>query len=195
MTQLHTLTVRTNAALGRLADLQRRAEHLNATAGVPVVRPALRELSAALEELQVANEHLTSQLDELGAARVRADELARRFEEFVQAVPVACIWTDQSGTILEANETAASLFNVARPRLPGKPLMLFLGDRQPFFDALRALGAPGGSAVDLVMLVRPRERRPRRARLHTCMLTEDPRWCWFVTPLDTEDLDAEPEAR
>ena len=41
MTQLHTLTVRTTAALGRLADLQRRAEHV--TSATPVIKPLLSE--------------------------------------------------------------------------------------------------------------------------------------------------------
>jgi PAS domain-containing protein len=183
MNQLHTLTVRTHAALGRLADLERRAEQLNPTS-IPMVRPALKELGAALEELQVANDHLIEQLDELGAARARADQTARRLDEFIQALPLACVWTDRDGTIVEANETAASLLNVARPRLPGKPLMLFLGDRQPLPDALRALGAPDAGAVDLAMQVRPRERRPRPARLTALVMQEDQRWCWFIRPAD-----------
>lgn len=183
MNQLHTLTVRTHAALGRLADLERRAEQLNTTS-MPMVRPALKELGAALEELQVANDHLIEQLDELGTVRARADHIARRLDEFVQALPLACVWTDQDGTIVEANETAAALLNVARPRLPGKPLMLFLGDRQSFFDALRALSEPDGGAVQLAMQVRPRERRPRPARLTALVMKEDQRWCWFIRPAD-----------
>ncbi|MGH9311334.1 MAG: PAS domain-containing protein [Vicinamibacterales bacterium] len=183
MTQLHTLTVRTNAALGRLADLERRAEHLN-TGSTPVIRPALKELSGALEELQVANEHLQSQLEELGSLRARAETAVRRLDEFVRVVPLACVWTNQTGIIVEANDAAAALFNVARPRLAGKPLMLFFGDRQPFFDALHALGAPETDTVELAMLVRPRERRPRQARLTVHVLQEDLRWCWFVRPLD-----------
>lgn len=179
MTQLHTLTVRTNAALGRLADLQRRAEQISTTT-TPVVRPALKELGSALEELQVANEHLQAQVEEAATARVRADELSRRLDEFIQAVPVACIWSDASGVILEANEHAAALLNVARARLPGKPLMLFLADRTRFFEALAALAAPGGGAVELELLVRPRERRPRMTRVSGRVLMNDARWCWFL---------------
>jgi PAS domain-containing protein len=190
MNQLHTLTVRTNAALSRLADLEQRAEQLK-TSSMPVVRPALKELGAALEELQVANDHLLAQLDELGAARVRANDMARRLEEFVQVLPLACIWTDHAGAILEANDAAASLLNVARPRLAGKPLMLFLGDRPSFFDALQALSEPGAGAMDLSMQVRPRERRPRHARLTVHALKEDSRLCWFVRPLDDPESGAD----
>lgn len=186
MTQLHTLTVRTNAALGRLAELQRRAEQISTTT-TPVVRPALKELGSALEELQVANEQLQAQVEEAAASRMRADEMARRLDEFIQAVPVACIWSDASGVILEASETAAAMLNVARARLPGKPLMLFLADRTRFFEALAALGAPGGGAVELELLVRPRERRPRMARITGRVLMNDARWCWFLQQVEEAD--------
>jgi PAS domain-containing protein len=182
MTQLQTLTVRTTAALGRLADLQRRADQA-ANGSAPVVKPALRELTSALEELQVANEHLQAQLNELGTAHARVNDLTRRFNEFVQVLPLACLWTDSAGVILDANDVAAALLNVARPRLAGKPLMLFLAERQPFFDALAALNAPGGGAAELELIVRPRERRPRPAQVTARALTEDSRWCWFIQPI------------
>lgn len=187
MTQLATLTVRTNAALGRLAELQRRADRIPA-ATTPLVRPALTELSAALEELQVANEQLQAYLEELASTRARADEMALRLDEFVQAVPVACIWTDPNGMILEANEMAAVLLNVARARLPRKPLMLFLADRARFFEALAALAAPGGGAVEMDMLVRPRERRPKRSRLSGRVMSTDSRWCWFLRGVDETNV-------
>lgn len=188
MTQLHTLTVRTTAALGRLADLQRRAEHV--TSATPVIKPALKELASALEELQVANEHLQAQFEELAASRVRADDVSRRFEEFLQVVPIACIWSDPQGVILEANDMSAALLNVARPRLAGKPLMLFLSDRPRFFDALAALSAPGGGAVETDITVRPRERRPRLVRLTGRVLESESRWCWFLRPAEGEEAPA-----
>lgn len=191
MTQLATLTVRTNAALGRLADLQRRAERIPSTT-TPVVRPALKELSAALEELQVANEQLQSHLEELASARARADELGTRLDEFVQALPIACIWTDPNGVIQEANEMAAALLNVARARLPRKPLMLFLADRARFFEALAALAAPGGGAVEMEMLVRPRERRPKMARMSGRVMASDARWCWFLVAAADSDVASAP---
>lgn len=185
MTQLHTLTVRTTAALGRLADLQRRAEQV--TSATPVIKPALKELTAALEELQVANEHLQAQLEELAAARLRADDVSRRFEEFLQVVPIACIWSDPQGVILEANDTAAALLNVTRARLAGKPLMLFLSDRPRFFGALAALSAPDGGVVETDITVRPRERRPRLVRLTGRVLASESRWCWFLRPVEGDD--------
>jgi hypothetical protein len=55
MDTLQILTLKTATAMGRLADLQRRAEHAPEKAS-PVIKPALRELTTALEELQVAND-------------------------------------------------------------------------------------------------------------------------------------------
>lgn len=190
MSRPFTLTVRTNAAIGRLADLQRRAARLNDSSN-SVLRAALRELGTALEELQAANDHLLTQSSELGTVRARADELERRTDEFIQSLPLACVWTNHAGTIVEVNEAAAALLNVARPRLPGKPLMLFLGDRQPFFDVLRALTEPEAGGAELAMLVRPRERRPLPARLKGCVLREDARLCWFITPLHAVEVQSD----
>jgi PAS domain-containing protein len=181
MNELHSLTVRTTAALGRLAELQRRAERVNSNAG-PVVRPALKELSFALEELQVANEQLEESVQQLGSSQVRVEEVAAQLAEFVNVLPVACIWTNPGGVIDEANQSAATLLNVARQRLSGKPLMLFIGDRPPFFDALTALKGSPDACVELSVTVRPRERRPRVMRLIGRRLQQDTRWCWFLMP-------------
>ena len=66
MSTLHNLTLRTATAVGRLAELQRRAERITENRS-PVTKSALAELSTALEELQVANEALQGQVDELNA--------------------------------------------------------------------------------------------------------------------------------
>src|SRR3954468_9928811 len=124
MDTLQILTLKTATAMGRLADLQRRAENAPEKA-TPVIKPALRELSAALEELQVANEHLQAQLEELSNARWSALSLQQRMDEFADAVPTACVWTDVAGVIADGNEAACTLLNISKQRLAGKPLMLF----------------------------------------------------------------------
>ena len=186
MNELHSLTGRTTAALGRLAELQRRAERGNSNAGT-VVRSALKELSFVLEELRVANEHLEEHVQQLGALRLRRDAVAAQLTEIVNVLPVACIWTNSGGVIDEANQAAATLLNVARQRLSGKPLMLFIADRPPFFDALTALKASPDASVELSVTVRPRERRPRVLRLTGRRLQHDVRWCWFLMPPEVAD--------
>jgi PAS domain-containing protein len=179
MDTLEILTLKTATAMGRLADLQRRAEHAPEKAS-PVIKPALRELTTALEELQVANEHLQAQVDELAALRWSAASTDQRLEEFANVVPTPCVWTDVAGVIAEGNEAACTLLNISKQRLPGKPLMLFVTDRDALFGALHSLREGSARTVEAEMVVRPRERRPRRLRVLGCRLEHDLRCVWFL---------------
>jgi PAS domain S-box-containing protein len=188
MTSLHLLTVRTAAAIGRLSALQKRAERLTGPAG-PVIKPALKELSDSLEELQVANEQLQQQVDLLAEARVAVDVLQNRFTEFVDAVPVACVWTDSEGQILQANAAGASLLNVSSQHLQGRPLMFFIVERDKFRDAQAALNGQLTAVVEMSLALRPRERRSRQVRLTGRRMEHDDRRCWFIQQVDSETGD------
>ena len=67
MNTIESLSIRTTAARSRLTELERRVE--KTTNGGSVVKPALKELSAAIEELQVANEQLAQHVSELASTR------------------------------------------------------------------------------------------------------------------------------
>jgi PAS domain-containing protein len=179
MDTLQILTLKTATAMGRLADLQRRADHAPEKTS-PVVKPALRELSVALEELQVANEQLQAHVDAAAAARWSAAAIQRRLDEFACIVPTPCVWTDIAGVIEDGNEAACMLLNVSRQRLAGKPFMLFVTDREALFAAMRTLREGSASTVEAEMVVRPRERRPRRLRLVGHRLEHDARYAWFL---------------
>lgn len=188
MTTLQMLTVRTNAALGRLASLQRRAEKTSSRDGV-VVRPALKELSDALEELQVANDQLQMQLDELADAKASAVAADRRFTELFQVLPCACVWTNMSGEITDANAAAAALLNVSRQHLAGRPFILFLAERAAMQDAFVSFSAGAIWTVDLDGEVRPRGRRARSVRVLGRRLDGgDNQLCWFL--VETAGVDA-----
>ena len=188
MNTIESLTVRTNAARGRLTELERRMES-SSTAG-PVVKPALRELSSALEELQVANEQLSLHVHELSSTRHESAVLTARLDEFVNLLPLACIWTDERGTVEEANEATAALLNVAARRLSGKPRSLFLDDRPSFLDAVSVLKTGASHVVDIAVQVRPRERRPRQMRVTGHKLRHDVRLCWILTDVSSAASDA-----
>ena len=180
MGTLHNLTLRTATAVGRLAELQRRAERLTEKPS-PIAKSALAELSTALEELQVANEALQAQLDELNAVRTNIESAQRANEEFAQALPIAVLWTNQAGVIEKGNDVASQLLNIGRYHLQGKPLMLFITDRGPLFAALRAVcEVEGVPAVDIDVTVRPRERHPRKMKLCGRRLQHDLRCIWFL---------------
>lgn len=186
MGTLHSLTLRTATAVGRLAELQRRAERL-ADKPSPIAKAALAELSTALEELQVANEALQTQLDELNAIRVNVESVQHANEEFAQALPIAVLWTDRAGVIEKGNDAASQLLNIGKYHLQGKPLMLFITDRGPLFAALRSLcEAEGVPAVDVDITVRPRERRPRKMKLCGRRLQHDVRCLWFLHDASNE---------
>jgi PAS domain-containing protein len=178
MTTLHMLTVRTHAALTRLASLQKRAE--KAAASSTVVRTALKELSEALEELQVANEQLQQQVDQSTVLKARIQDELARGREFVDAVPVPCVWTTTDGQIEEANPAAADLLNVSAQHLTGRPLMLFTVDRVRFQESLSALNEGLTTIVELPVVLRPRERRPRPVRFVGRRSAHDSRHCWFI---------------
>jgi len=180
MSTLHSLTLKTATAVGRLADLQRRAEkHVDKPS--PVTRAALAELSTALEELQVANEALQLQIDELGAARSQSQEAQQALDEFSNVMPLAVLWTDAAGVIEKGNEEASRLLNIGRHHLQGKPMMLFVTDRAVLFAALRSLCETTSlPSVDVEITVRPRERRPRKMRLRGCRMRRQPHWVWFL---------------
>lgn len=180
MGTLHNLTLRTATAVGRLAELQRRAERLNEKPST-VARSALQELSTALEELQVANEALESQLKELNDIRAENERANSAMNEFAQTLPVAAVWTDHAGVIEKGNDTASQLLNIGKHHLPGKPLMLFVTDRGTLFSALRTLcEGENVPSVDVEITLRPRERRPRKVKLSGRRLHHDTRCVWFL---------------
>lgn len=192
MTTLQMLAVRTNAALGRLASLQRRAEKISSPAGV-VVRPALKELSDALEELQVANDQLQMQLDELARAKTEAVAADRRLMELFQVLPCACLWTNMSGEITDANAAAAALLNVSRQHLAGRPFLLFLADRTAIQDALIGFSSGAIWTIDLEGQVRPRGRRGRTVSVLGHRLDGgDDQICWFLVENRADPPDVGP---
>ena len=188
MTTIHMLTVRTAAALGRLASLQKRAEKAAATA--PVVRTALKELTETLEELQVANEQLHQQVEHGNLLKGRVQDEMARTRELIDALPLSCVWTTEDGTILEANPAAADLLNVSAQHLAGRPLMLFTVERPRFQESLTSLNEGLTSVVELPAVLRPRERRPRPVRLIGRRFEHDQRRCWFI--LETADAASTP---
>ena len=179
MNTIESLNIRTNVARARLTELERRLEK-NTTPG-PVIKPALKELSAAIEELQVANEQLSLHANELAHSRHDAAALAAQHTEFIGILPLPCVWTNGDGIVDQANEATATLLNVAARRLTGKPLSLFFADRPSFFEAIGVLQNGGSHVVDIAVQVRPRERRPRQMRATGHKLQHDRRMCWILT--------------
>lgn len=186
MGTLHNLTLRTATAVGRLAELQRRADRVAERPSL-LAKSALAELSTVIQMLQVANEALQAQLDDLATAREQASSTQHALDEFANAMPMVVLWTDVGGVILKGNDAASQLLNIGKHHLQGKPLMLFVTDRPVLFEALRSLDEmKGGPPVNVEVTVRPRERRPRKMQLTGCRLQHDGRCVWFLHELHVQ---------
>lgn len=170
------LIVRAAAAQKRLSELQARQAEKPSAENTRVV---LRELQDVLEALRVATEQLHAASDDLAHARREALASAERYRELHEHLPLPCILTDDSACVDQANSLAATLLNVARHYLPGKPLLLFLPERDAYFSILnsvRETGAGSGRA-----LLRPRDRKPKPVNINVTALPHQVRWCWVIS--------------
>jgi hypothetical protein len=176
-TLAHALMARAATAQRRLTTLEERSDL--AKASPDAMKSVLRELSDVLEELRVATEQLQAASDDLAAARREAVGHAERYHELHEGLPLPCVLTNEAACVDEANMLAATLLNVARPFLPGKPLLLFLPERETYFrllDDVRSGGTAGGKAM-----LRPRDRKPRPVTISVTALPNQLRWCWLFS--------------
>jgi PAS domain-containing protein len=179
-----SLTLRTVSALQRLADLEERGRGL-AGPKAAVLRTALRELEGALEELRVATEQLNDVVEEMAGARFEAKHIEAQFTAFRNLLPLGCFVTDPDGAIMAANSAAGDLLNVAPRHLVGKPLSLYMTDRDRFFGMLSTLRLTR-EAVRSELGVRPRERKPRTMTMHLTQGHDAQQLYWFLQePLST----------
>jgi PAS domain-containing protein len=172
-----SLTVRAAVARQRLADLERRGAAATG-AESRLLKSALKELDQALEELKTASEQLYSMMDELATTRHDAELRDRQFDELREVLPVPCILMDDVGLIVTANGAASELLNVAQRHLHGKPLMLFVGERDAFFSALTT-ARQVKETLKTEIVIRPRERKPRPMVAQLSQLEHRAQWCWF----------------
>lgn len=187
MNAIHTLSIRTAAAATRLAELEQKRERSGGdTARVTTV--AVRELQAAIEELRVAIEHLHEMSDGVAAAHGEAQGAEARYDELRESMPTASLFTDDTGVVLGANAAAGDLFNISSRHLRGKPLMLFVSDRDALGRVLKA-AQPERGPVATELTIRPRDRKPRRLQVQVQHLTAHQCRCWFF--LDSAPVEAE----
>jgi PAS domain-containing protein len=179
-TLAQALTARAATARRRLAAFEGR-QVTGAHPSADGMKAAMREVSDLLEELRVATEQLYAASDDLALARREAIANAERYRELHEGLPLPCILTNESGDVDEANTLAATLLNVARPYLAGKPLLLFLPEREQYFGMLDRVRTEGSAGERL--MVRPRDRRPRQVRIDVTALPHQLRWCWVFSEL------------
>ena len=127
-------------------ELRRQAEeHLD---GLSVAAPA------AVHELRVHQIELEMQNEELRRVQLELDAQRAKYFELFDLAPVGYLSMSDEGIVGEANFTAASLLDVERRQLIGKPFIVFIftPDRDMFYrhlESLRQTGAPQTCALRL----------------------------------------------
>jgi PAS domain S-box-containing protein len=106
-----------------------------------LLKESWEELSIFVEELQVAAQELRQQNEELAKSRMALEAERDRYQELFEFAPDGYLMTNQEGTILDANQTAAQLLNVSQKLLFHKPLVVFVAaeERQDFYSKLTQL--------------------------------------------------------
>ncbi len=108
----------------KIAALIRRLQ--DGDAAPEVLREAVDDLSASLEELRVADEEMRAQNEALLAARTQSDEARKRYLDLFMFAPDPYLVTDLSGNIIEAGQASSHLFRQDPRLLVGIPLQVFV---------------------------------------------------------------------
>lgn len=122
---------------------------------------ALEELRVCIEELRVAGEELRHQNQELAYER-------QRYADLFNFAPDAYFVTDPDGNIHEANRAAVQLFHCPHEFLIGKPLVVFVAEKEhrDFRTRLTGLRLDGVEKVeDWRVTMQPRESPAFRATM------------------------------
>lgn len=86
-------------------------------------------LDAVVEELQVASEELRQQNEQLLRSQADLEHAHRRYASLFEFSPIGFIITDEHGVIHEMNQAAESLLSNPRDALRGKPIVLYVPER------------------------------------------------------------------
>jgi two-component system, sensor histidine kinase PdtaS len=117
---------------------------------------AFEELRVAWEELRASQEEVSEQQEALAASRQTLEVERQRYRELFDLAPEAYLVTDLYGAIQEANGLAGTLLHLAPPRLIGKPLAVFIAEKdRPAFRTLLAQLKDEQSARDWEVRVKP----------------------------------------
>lgn len=123
---------------------------------------ARQVLSTALEELHVAYEELRHQNEELLSTRRMVEAARQRYHELFDFAPDGYLVTDLNGKIQEANRAAAVMLGVNQEFLEGKPLLVFVAerDRKAFPTRLAQIRGDAGDTQDWEIHLQPSHGAP-----------------------------------
>jgi PAS domain-containing protein len=180
------LMIRVDAARRRLGELD-SAPPTTPQRAADAVKVAVREVDHVYKALHNATEQLHIAVDELEHTRKQLCLAVEHYAEFRELMPMACLLTDAGGSIEDANDAAADLLNVGAARLIGKAMLLFLPERDRYFEAIETATAHG--AIWRPLTLRPRERKPRPVRVAVFALPKQRQYSWLISTPSQQSFD------
>jgi PAS domain S-box-containing protein len=142
------------------AELRRRAEDIarkkaaQSSDDLEALSPA--ETRRTLYEMQVHQLELEMQNEELRRIQAELDAARARYFDLYDLAPVGYLTLSESGPILEANLTAATMLGVARNALPKQPITRFMlkEDQDIYYQHRKQLFATGVPQVCELRMVK-----------------------------------------
>lgn len=141
---LSAAPARGDAAVQRLLTL--RADHGHAPPH-PLVKQTLVQIDQAIEALQVVFEELSQGRDDLEQMTEAVALERRRRIELMESLTVACVFTDDGGTIQEANTSALLLLGGSVAGVGADSLCDYAADRQACAALLARMASEGASRL------------------------------------------------
>jgi signal transduction histidine kinase len=147
------------------------------------------ESRRVLHELRVHQIELELQNEQLRQAEAKLDLALARYFDLYDLAPVGYCTVSATGSILEANLTAAAMFHVARGALAEQPLVRFIdaADQDIYYRFRKMLVETGDPQVCELRMIRP-EDSPLWVRLSATIVPGDDGA--FVTRLVLIDVSA-----
>lgn len=144
------------------------------------------------EVAEAALETCDSLLRDLAGAQLECERLQTKvqtemavWERLFDVMPRACLLTDSSGHIVNANSAAGALLNVSARHLKDRQLLVFTRDRDAFRVLLQRMSHGREAEVQGSLGIRPRERRPVQMAVRVVPLSPGAgMWLWFFVPGD-----------
>jgi PAS domain S-box-containing protein len=138
-------------------DLREKAERLLRGEPAAVAQMPEADLTAVLHELRVHQVELEMQNEELRRVQADLEESRSQYTDLFDFAPIGYLVLDPSGTVVQANLTAAALLNVDRQDLTGKPFILFVreGSRDTWRSHYMTLFKTGDAQESEIQLQRP----------------------------------------
>jgi PAS domain S-box-containing protein len=95
-----------------------------------LISSLVEEMKVSLEELHVSDEELRQQNEELEAVGNALETERHHYHDLFDSAPIGYLVTDQNGLIRESNRAAAQMLNIDLKHIIGKPLALFVPEKE-----------------------------------------------------------------